>query len=113
MGDAVHFIQLVSALCLTGVPTVHLTRVANEEVSDDKLVVCWQDANVELERFEDEGVIGPETDQAKDTIDKWLIDLLGVSEESETTHLATDWAGERCIPQLAGVRVEDLINRLA
>ena len=113
MGDAVRFIRLVGALCLAGVPTVHLTGVANEEASDDKLVVRWRDANVELEGFEDEGVIGPETDRAEDTIDKRLVDLLGVSEEPETTHLATDWAGERCIPQLAGVRVEDLINRLA
>ena len=113
MGDAVRFIRLVGALCLAGVPTVHLTGVANEEASDDKLVVRWRDANVELEGFEDEGVIGPETDRAEDTIDKRLVDLLGVSEEPETTRLATDWAGERCIPQLAGVHVEDLINRLA
>ena len=108
MGDAVRFIWLVGALCLTGVPTVHLTGVANEEALDDKLVVRWRDANVELEGFEDEGVIGPETDRAEDTIDKRL-----VAEEPETTRLATDWAGERCIPRLAGVRVEDLIDRLA
>lgn len=91
VGDAVHFVRPVSALGLAGVPTVRLTGVADEETSDDKLVVRCRDANVELEGFEDEGVIGPETDRAEeDTVDKRLVDLLGVSVEPETTRLATD-----------------------
>lgn len=95
-------------------PTARLTGVANEEALDDKLVVRCRDANVEVEGFEDEGVIGPETDRAEeDTVDKRLVDLLGVSEDPDKARLGSDWAGERYFPRLEGVRAEGLTDRLA